>query len=220
MVDLRSLSPVDFDTIEASVLKTGRLVVAHEAPVFCGLGAEIAARISERCFYHLESPVRRAGGFATPYPPSSLEQHYLPDADRILHEVDRCLAGASAPRRPAPVPPARPGGGLDRGRGGGLARGARRPGHPEPGPRRGRDGEGRRRAAQPVRGTCGRTARGGGRHRRGGRGPRQLRGVRDPRRGGRGNRARPARRGPAGRGRGAGPDARRRRTGQQDQPSQ
>jgi 2-oxoisovalerate dehydrogenase E1 component subunit beta len=93
VIDLRSLSPVDFDTVEASVVKTGRLVVAHEAPVFCGLGAEIAARISERCFYHLESPVRRAGGFATPYPPSRLEQHYLPDADRILHEVDRCLAG-------------------------------------------------------------------------------------------------------------------------------
>jgi 2-oxoisovalerate dehydrogenase E1 component beta subunit len=93
VVDLRSLSPVDFDTVEASVTKTGRLVVAHEAPVFCGLGAEIAARISERCFYHLESPVRRAGAFATPYPPSRLEHHYLPDADRILHEVDRSLAG-------------------------------------------------------------------------------------------------------------------------------
>jgi len=91
VLDLRSLSPVDFDTVEASVRKTGRLVVAHEAPVFCGLGAEIAARVSERCFYHLESPVRRVGGFATPYPPSRLERHYLPDADRILHEVDRCL---------------------------------------------------------------------------------------------------------------------------------
>jgi pyruvate dehydrogenase E1 component beta subunit len=91
VIDLRSLSPVDFDTIEASVRKTGRLVVAHEASVFCGLGAEIAARVSERCFYHLESPVRRVGGFATPYPPSRLERHYLPDADRILHEVDRCL---------------------------------------------------------------------------------------------------------------------------------
>ncbi len=91
VVDLRSLSPVDFDRIEASVCKTGRLVVAHEAPVFGGLGAEIAARVSERCFYHLESPVRRVGGFATPYPPSRAEGHYLPDADRILHEVDRCL---------------------------------------------------------------------------------------------------------------------------------
>jgi pyruvate dehydrogenase E1 component beta subunit len=91
VVDLRSVSPIDFDTLEASVRKTGRLVVVHEAPVFCGVGAEIAARISERCFYHLESPVRRVGGFATPYPPSKLEGHFLPDADRILYEVDRCL---------------------------------------------------------------------------------------------------------------------------------
>ncbi len=91
VIDLRSLSPVDFDTIEASVRKTGRLVVAHEASVFCGLGAEIAARISERCFFLLEAPVRRVGGFATPYPPSRAEHHFLPDADRILHEVDRCL---------------------------------------------------------------------------------------------------------------------------------
>ena len=91
VIDLRSLSPVDFETVESSVRKTGRLVVAHEASVFCGLGAEIAARVSEDCFYHLESPVRRVGGFATPYPPSRAEHHFLPDADRILHEVDRCL---------------------------------------------------------------------------------------------------------------------------------
>jgi 2-oxoisovalerate dehydrogenase E1 component beta subunit len=92
VIDLRSLSPIDFDTIEASVCKTGRLVVVHEASVFCGIGAEIAARVSERCFYHLESPVRRVGGFATPYPASRVERHYLPDADRILHEVDRTLS--------------------------------------------------------------------------------------------------------------------------------
>jgi 2-oxoisovalerate dehydrogenase E1 component beta subunit len=91
IIDLRSLSPVDFGTIEASVRKTGRLVVAHEASVYCGLGAEVAARISERCFFHLEAPVRRVGGFATPYPASRAERHFLPDADRILHEVDRCL---------------------------------------------------------------------------------------------------------------------------------
>jgi pyruvate dehydrogenase E1 component beta subunit len=91
VLDLRSLSPIDFETIEASVRKTGRLVVVHEAPVFCGLGAEIAARVGEHCFYSLESPVRRVGGFATPYPPAKLERHFLPDADRILHEVDRCL---------------------------------------------------------------------------------------------------------------------------------
>jgi 2-oxoisovalerate dehydrogenase E1 component beta subunit len=91
VIDLRSLSPIDFETIETSVRKTGRLVVAHEASVFCGLGAEIAARISERCFFHLEAPVRRVGGFATPYPASRAERHFVPDADRILHEVDRCL---------------------------------------------------------------------------------------------------------------------------------
>jgi 2-oxoisovalerate dehydrogenase E1 component subunit beta len=91
VVDLRSLSPIDFGTLEKSVRKTGRLVVAHEAPVFGGLGAEIAARVAERCFYHLEAPVRRVGAFATPYPASRLEKHFLPDADRILHEVDRCL---------------------------------------------------------------------------------------------------------------------------------
>jgi 2-oxoisovalerate dehydrogenase E1 component subunit beta len=91
VIDLRSLSPIDFATLEASVRRTGRLVVVHEAPVFCGLGAEIAARVSERCFYSLEAPVRRVGGFATPYPASRLEAHYLPDVDRILHEVDRSL---------------------------------------------------------------------------------------------------------------------------------
>ncbi|WP_067846591.1 alpha-ketoacid dehydrogenase subunit beta [Nocardia lijiangensis] len=92
VIDLRSLAPIDFDTVEASVGKTGRLVVVHEAPVFAGLGAEIAARITERCFYHLESPVLRVGGFDIPYPPAKLEKHHLPDADRILAAVDRSLA--------------------------------------------------------------------------------------------------------------------------------
>jgi 2-oxoisovalerate dehydrogenase E1 component beta subunit len=91
VVDLRSLSPLDEDTIRASVRKTGRCVVAHEAPVYAGLGAEIAARVTEQCFYHLEAPVLRVGGFATPYPPSRLEEHYLPDLDRILDAVDRAL---------------------------------------------------------------------------------------------------------------------------------
>jgi 2-oxoisovalerate dehydrogenase E1 component beta subunit len=89
VVDLRSLSPLDVDTICASVRKTGRCVVAHEAPVYAGLGAEIAARVTEQCFYHLEAPVLRVGGFAIPYPPSRLEDHYLPDLDRILDAVDR-----------------------------------------------------------------------------------------------------------------------------------
>jgi pyruvate dehydrogenase E1 component beta subunit len=89
VIDLRSLSPLDEDAICASVRKTGRCVVAHEAPVYAGLGAEIAARVTERCFYHLEAPVLRVGGFATPYPPSRLEDYYLPDLDRILDTVDR-----------------------------------------------------------------------------------------------------------------------------------
>ncbi|MEV6139956.1 alpha-ketoacid dehydrogenase subunit beta [Nocardia sp. NPDC051990] len=92
VVDLRSLSPIDFDTIAASVAKTGRLIVTHEAPVFGGLGAEIAARITERCFYYLEAPVLRVGGFDIPYPPAKLEKHHLPDPDRILAAVDRALA--------------------------------------------------------------------------------------------------------------------------------
>jgi 2-oxoisovalerate dehydrogenase E1 component beta subunit len=89
VIDLRTLSPLDMDTISASVAKTGRCVVAHEAPVFGGIGGEIAARVTEACFYHLEAPVLRVGGFATPYPPSRLEDHYLPDLDRILDGVDR-----------------------------------------------------------------------------------------------------------------------------------
>ena len=89
VVDVRSLSPLDVDAICASVRKTGRCVVAHEAAVYAGLGAEIAARVTEQCFYHLEAPVLRVGGFATPYPPSRLEDHYLPDLDRILDAVDR-----------------------------------------------------------------------------------------------------------------------------------
>jgi 2-oxoisovalerate dehydrogenase E1 component beta subunit len=92
VIDLRSLSPLDMGCINESVKRTGRCVVAHEAPVYSGLGAEIAARVTEACFYNLESPVLRVGGFATPYPPSRLEEHYLPDLDRILDTVDRTFA--------------------------------------------------------------------------------------------------------------------------------
>lgn len=92
VLDLRSLSPIDFDTLEASVRKTGRLVVIHEAPVFMGLAAEVAARITERCFYQLEAPVLRVGGFSLPYPASKSEHHFLPDAERVLDAVDRTLA--------------------------------------------------------------------------------------------------------------------------------
>lgn len=92
VVDLRSVSPVDFDTVEASVKKTGRLIVAHEAPTFGGIGGEIAARISERAFLHLEAPVIRVGGFHMPYPVAKVEEDYLPDIDKILEALDRSLA--------------------------------------------------------------------------------------------------------------------------------
>jgi len=92
VIDLRSLSPLDLDLLGASVEKTGRLVVVHEASTFLGLGAEIAAAISLRCFYHLESPVIRVGGYNLPYPASRLEEEFLPDLDRVLDGVDRALA--------------------------------------------------------------------------------------------------------------------------------
>ncbi|AGP56458.1 alpha-ketoacid dehydrogenase subunit beta [Streptomyces rapamycinicus] len=92
VLDLRSMSPIDFDSVQRSVERTGRLVVVHEAPVFLGTGSEIAARITERCFYHLQAPVLRVGGFHSPYPPSRLEDEYLPGLDRVLDAVDRALA--------------------------------------------------------------------------------------------------------------------------------
>lgn len=91
VIDLRSLAPLDTETVATSVRKTGRLIIAHEAPVFLGIGAELAARITERCFYHLEAPVARVGGFGLPYPPAKVEHHYLPDVDRILAAVDAAL---------------------------------------------------------------------------------------------------------------------------------
>lgn len=92
VIDLRSLSPVDFAAVEESVRRTGRLVVVHEAPTFLGMGAELAARVTERCFYHLQAPVLRVGGYHSPYPPSRIEEEYLPDLDRVLDAVDRSLA--------------------------------------------------------------------------------------------------------------------------------
>ena len=92
VVDLRSLSPIDMTVVARSAQKTGRVVTVHEAPLNVGLGAELAARISEQCFYSLEAPVLRVGGFDLPYPPSRVEEEYLPDLDRVLDAVDRALA--------------------------------------------------------------------------------------------------------------------------------
>ena len=89
VVDLRTLSPFDDDTVTASVRRTGRAIVVHEASRFCGYGAEVAARLSEQCFHYLEAPVRRVTGFDIPYPPPHLEEYHLPSVDRILDAVDR-----------------------------------------------------------------------------------------------------------------------------------
>jgi 2-oxoisovalerate dehydrogenase E1 component subunit beta len=89
VIDLRSLSPLDMGTVYDSVRKTGRAIVVHEAPGNLGLGAEIAARITEECFYSLEAPVLRVTGFDIPYPAARVEEEYLPDLDRVLDAVDR-----------------------------------------------------------------------------------------------------------------------------------
>jgi pyruvate dehydrogenase E1 component beta subunit len=92
VIDLRTLSPLDMAPVLESVRRTGRAIVAHEAHVNLGMGAEIAARITESCFYSLEAPVLRVGGFDTPYPPARVEEEWLPDLDRVLDAVDRSLA--------------------------------------------------------------------------------------------------------------------------------
>ena len=89
VIDLRSLSPLDLGSVYDSVRRTGRCVVVHEAPGNLGLGAELAARITEECFYSLEAPVLRVTGFNTPYPAARVEEEYLPDLDRVLDAVDR-----------------------------------------------------------------------------------------------------------------------------------
>jgi len=91
VVDLRSLSPIDYAPIIASVEKTGRLVTASEAPGFVSLSSEIAATVAERAFYSLQSPVLRVAGFDAPFPPAKLESTYLPDVDRVLEAVDRAM---------------------------------------------------------------------------------------------------------------------------------
>ena len=92
VVDLRSISPLDVATVVTSVRKTSRCVVVHEAPVFFGSGGEIAARVTEACFFHLQAPVLRVGGFHTPYPVNKLEHAYLPSVDRVLEAIDRAMA--------------------------------------------------------------------------------------------------------------------------------
>jgi pyruvate dehydrogenase E1 component beta subunit len=92
LIDLRTIYPFDIDAVEASVSKTGRCVVVHEAPLTCGFGAEISARIMERCFLHLEAPVQRVAGFDTIMPYYKLELDYMPDAARISRAIDDVMA--------------------------------------------------------------------------------------------------------------------------------
>lgn len=91
LIDLRTIYPIDTDTIIQSVIKTGRCVVAHEAPKTAGFGAEIATIIQEHCFLHLKAPVQRVAGFDTVMPYYKLELDYLPDAKRIGEAVGQCL---------------------------------------------------------------------------------------------------------------------------------
>jgi 2-oxoisovalerate dehydrogenase E1 component beta subunit len=98
VIDLRSLSPVDYGTVAASVRRTGRVVVTHEASREGGVAAEVIASVTEKCFHHLEAPPLRVTGHDVPYPPAKLEHHHLPDLDRILDAVDRVMG------RPSSVP--------------------------------------------------------------------------------------------------------------------
>ena len=89
VVDVRSLAPFDDETVAASVRRTGRAVIIHEAAGFCGYGAEVVARLTEQCFHHLAAPILRVTGFDIPYPPPKLEAHHLPSVERILDTIDR-----------------------------------------------------------------------------------------------------------------------------------
>jgi pyruvate dehydrogenase E1 component beta subunit len=92
VIDLRSISPFDYETVVASAKKTGRVVVVHEAPTAYGTGSELAAHIGEHAFFHLHAPVMRVGGYHTPYPGSKFEHEYLPSLDRVLDAVDKVMA--------------------------------------------------------------------------------------------------------------------------------
>ena len=92
VIDLRSLSPLDDAAVFASVRRTGHAIVVHEAVGTLGLGAELAARIQQECFFELHAPVLRVTGYDLPYPPSRVEDGYLPNLDRVLDAVDRALA--------------------------------------------------------------------------------------------------------------------------------
>ncbi|MBI2565425.1 MAG: alpha-ketoacid dehydrogenase subunit beta [Candidatus Schekmanbacteria bacterium] len=92
VVDLRTLAPVDVETLTASVAKTGRAVVVHEAPKTGGFGGEVTALLNERVLMHLEAPVQRVGGFDVAFPPALLEDYYLPHRARVVEAIRRTLS--------------------------------------------------------------------------------------------------------------------------------
>src|SRR3954470_14163917 len=92
LIDLRTIWPIDYETVAESARKTGRAVVVHEAPKTAGLGAEVSSLIQEHCFLHLAAPVQRVTGFDTVMPYYKLERAYLPDADRITCSIRDCVA--------------------------------------------------------------------------------------------------------------------------------
>ena len=94
VIDVATLTPLDFDTIKESVQKTGRCVIVHEAPRTAGFGAEIAARIAEECLYELLAPVQRVTGYDTHIPLFRLEMKYLPSVEKIVAAVKRTLASS------------------------------------------------------------------------------------------------------------------------------
>ncbi|TDC46881.1 alpha-ketoacid dehydrogenase subunit beta [Actinomadura sp. KC345] len=91
VVDLRTISPLDIGTLRRCAGETGRMVVVHEASAFLGVGAEIAAAVTESCFYRLKAPVLRVGAYDIPYPPAKVEEEFLPGIDRVLLAIDECL---------------------------------------------------------------------------------------------------------------------------------
>jgi 2-oxoisovalerate dehydrogenase E1 component beta subunit len=97
VVDLRSISPLDIDTLRRCVAETGRAVVVHEASTFLGIGAEVAAAVSEACFFELTAPVLRVGAYNMPYPPARVEEEFLPDVDRVLVGINQALSFGRSP---------------------------------------------------------------------------------------------------------------------------
>jgi 2-oxoisovalerate dehydrogenase E1 component beta subunit len=93
LIDLQTILPWDTETVAQSVLKTGKLVVSHEAPVTCGFGAEVVAKMQEVCFWNLQAPIRRVCGYDTPFP-LVFEKYYIPDALKNLEAIRACVEAA------------------------------------------------------------------------------------------------------------------------------